>query len=92
MPGILLTFIACSIIAQPGIKSPCREVSLPMMAMQAYGLAGAPVYFEAEVLNAKSCQRNGELEIAKWAVAHPHFVRPAGFKCSSVDQYAKIDL
>jgi hypothetical protein len=90
--GIILSFIACSLIAQPGAKTPCREVNLPLMTLQAYGVIEAPVYFEAEVLNAANCQRNGEFEIAKWAVAHPHFVRPSGFKCAPVNQYAKIDL
>jgi hypothetical protein len=115
MPIINIAFVACSLLAQPGIKQPCKEVTIPVMTQsQAYGvvaqpqlngapagyaanaepeqqapLNGATVYAEGETPHAKSCFKNGEFEIAKWAIAHPHYVPSKGFTCSAAGHFAK---
>jgi hypothetical protein len=107
-------FIACSILAQPGVKTPCKEVTLTVMTTQAYGvvqqpaingqvagyssasqpeqrtpLNGATVYQEAEQLNAATCYKNGQFEIAKWAIANSLFTIKRGFSCAPSGQMAK---
>jgi len=55
--------------------------------------SGVTAYFEGEQFNAVNCQRNGEFEIAKWAIQQDgRFSIKRGFRCVPENEMAKVDL
>ena len=77
MIGIEIAFAACSLIQTSGLppKTHCREWTIPLTA---------------EATSPYVCMFGGQVEIAKWANAHPNWIRTPGYECRPTGQVAKV--